>query len=127
MHKVVVTKSAGVLLTEAQANVTAADAVLETLKSVLAARFETRAVALRRSAGKDTGIVRVIQGDYEVVAELPKRVKWDSKKLPDLLDSLPADVAKDLVRVKIDIDERAFLGLSDLHKAALLPARTVET
>lgn len=120
------------LLGEAQANVTAADAVLEVLKSSLAARFETRAVAARRSAGKDTGTVRVIQGDYEVVADLPKKVTWDQEKIGTALDALDTlevsgvDMAK-LVKVEIKINERAFQELAPEHQAILRPARTVNT
>jgi hypothetical protein len=119
------------LLTEAQETVTAADAVLEILKSVLATRFETRAAGLRRAQGKDTGIVRVIQGDYEVVADLPKKATWDQKAIGPALDALETvdrtiDMNK-LVKVEIKINERAYLDLAPEHQAILRPARTVTT
>jgi hypothetical protein len=119
------------LLSEAQENVTAADAVLETLKSILAVRFESKAAELRRSAGKDTGTVRVIEGDYAVVADLPKKVLWDQGKIGAALDALDTvevaiDMAK-LVKVEIKINERAYEALAPEHKAILLPARTVQT
>lgn len=117
------------LLNEAQSSVTAAESVLEILKSVLAVRFEKPAAEMRRAAGKDTGTVRVVQGDYEVMAELAKKVLWDQKKLPDLLDKLiaPFETLSKLVKVEIKIDERAFEALSPEHKALLMPARTVKT
>lgn len=119
------------LLGEAQANVAAAGAVLEALKSALAARFETRAVAARRSKGKDTGIVRVIQGDYEVVADLPKKVTWDQKTIGaalDALESVDCDVPMSkLVKVEIKISEGYYEQLKPEHQAILLPARTVKT
>lgn len=97
------------------------------LDAALAIRFAERTTAERHAQGKDTGTVRLAEGDYEVVANLPKRVKWDSNKLPALLDRLPPDVANKLAKVEIKIDERAFLGLPDEYRAVLLPARTVET
>ncbi len=119
------------LLSEAQANVIAADSVLEILKSALAVRFEAKAAELRRAAGKDTGIVRVVQGDYEVVADLPKKATWDQAKIGAALDALETidrtvDMSK-LVKVEIKINERAFLDLPPEHQAVLLPARTVKT
>jgi hypothetical protein len=119
------------LVSEAQANATAATAVLDTLKSAVAVRFERKASELRRAAGKDTGIVRVIEGDYEVVADLPKKVTWDQKAIGPALDALLAidndvDMTK-LVKVEVKINERAFQDLVPEHQAILLPARTVNT
>lgn len=117
------------LLNEAQSNVTAAEAVLEILKTVLSVRFEKPAAEMRRSAGKDTGTVRVVQGDYEVMAELAKKVLWDQEKLPDLLDKLiaPVETLSKLVKVEIKINERVFEALAPEHKALLMPARVVKT
>ena len=35
----------------------------------------------RAEAGKDTGTVRFVDNDFTVIADLPKRVKWDQAKL----------------------------------------------
>jgi hypothetical protein len=119
------------LLTEAQATVAAADGVLEILKSVLATRFESRASDLRRAKGKDTGIVRVVSGDYEVVADLPKKVTWDQKAIGSALDALEVagcDVPMSkLVKVEIKISEGYYEQLKPEHQAILRPARTVKT
>jgi hypothetical protein len=114
------------LLSEAQANVTAADAVLDNLKSILAVRFESKAAELRRAKGKDTGIVRVVEGDYEVVADLPKKVVWSQPQLLQALSAL-GDLADEIATFDIKINERAFLDLAPEHQAILLPARTVKT
>jgi hypothetical protein len=119
------------LLSEAQSNVDAATSVLDGLKSILVARFESKAAQLRRAAGKDTGTVRVIHGDYEVVANLPKRVEWCQKTIGAALDALDAtdcDVPMSkLVKVDIKISEGYYEQLKPEHKAILLPARTVKT
>lgn len=115
------------LVSEAEDAMKAVRDVVERLHTALAARFADRAADARRAEGKDTGTVRLIEGDYEVVANLPKRVAWDQKTLPDLLDELPSDVAKRLARVKIEIDERAFNDLPADYRAILTRARTVST
>jgi multidrug resistance efflux pump len=119
------------LVSEAKANVAAADAVLDNLKSILETRFERKAADARRAKGKDTGIARIIEGDYEVVADLPKKILWDQKTIGPALDALQAidndvDMAK-LVKVEIKINERAYEQLAPEHQAILQPARTVNT
>lgn len=119
------------LLSEAAAVVAEATSALNHLKGSLQARFEGLAADARREQGKDTGTVRVFHGDYEVVATLPKKVEWDQKTLPRLLDTLcddiPGPVLERLVRVKVELDERTFEDLPDDVRAALMPARTVKT
>jgi hypothetical protein len=115
------------LVSEAKAAADEATATLKKLDAAVAIRFNDAAADARRDEGKDTGTVRLGVGDYEVVANLPKKVRWDQNKLPDLLDQLPASVTKGLVKVEIKIDEREYLKLPDHHKAALMAARTVET
>ena len=119
------------LASEADEAAKAAANINNIVKSAIAAKFETRAVSERRSQGKDTGTVRLIQGDYEVVANAPKRVEWDQAKLPNLLDRLSVDLGDSLldklVKVEIKIDERAFLALDLDHQAILMDARTVKT
>ena len=51
------------------------------LDGALAHRYGDRAAAVRRGAGKDTGTVRFGDGDFTVVADLPKRVDWDQDRL----------------------------------------------
>lgn len=115
------------LVSEAKAAVTDAAATLKKLDAAVDIRFHDRAADARRDEGKDTGTVRLGEGDYEVIANLPKKVKWDQNKLPDLLDQLPSSVAKRLVKVEIKIDERAYLDLTPANQSILLAARTVET
>ena len=43
-------------------------------------KYRDRAADLRHSAGKDTGSVRIEDGDIIVVADLPKRVQWEQPR-----------------------------------------------
>lgn len=40
--------------------------------TALEVRYATRAAEARRACGKDTGTVRLVDGDYTVVADLPR-------------------------------------------------------
>jgi hypothetical protein len=52
-------------------------AVTARLSTALEVRYAARAAEARRACGKDTGTVRLADGDFTVVADLPKRVEWD--------------------------------------------------
>ena len=52
--------------------------------TALEVRYAARAAEARRACGKDTGTVRLVDGDYTVVADLPKRVDWDQGKLAQI-------------------------------------------
>jgi hypothetical protein len=45
------------------------------LDGALSLRYATRAAEERRAAGKDTGTIRFDDGDFTVIADLPKRVE----------------------------------------------------
>jgi len=56
-------------------------AVTARISTALEVRYATRAAEARRACGKDTGTVRLADGDFTVVADLPKRVEWDQAQL----------------------------------------------
>ena len=56
-------------------------AVTARFDTALELRYATPAAEARRASGKDTGTVRLIDGDFTVVADLPKRIDWDQEKL----------------------------------------------
>jgi hypothetical protein len=52
------------------------------LDAALTVRYATRAAEERQAQAKDTGTVRFDDGDFTVVADLPKRVEWDQPSWP---------------------------------------------
>ena len=56
----------------------------------LAVRYATRATEERQAVGKDTGTVRFDDGDFTVVADLPKRVDWDQAQLAAMVERIRA-------------------------------------
>ncbi|MDP7152454.1 MAG: hypothetical protein QGI70_15980, partial [Paracoccaceae bacterium] len=76
----------------------------------LAVRYATRAAEERQVSGKDTGTVRFDDGDFTVVADLPKRVDWDQAQLGDVVERIRAsgDDPAQYVDITIKVPERKY-------------------
>ena len=97
--------------------------------TALEVRYATRAAEARRACGKDTGTVRLADGDYTVVADLPKRVDWDQEKLAEIAANI-ADGDEDpaeFIDTKLSVSERKYGALPESWRKGLEPARTVRT
>ena len=97
--------------------------------SALEVRYATRAAEARRACGKDTGTVRLVEGDYTVVADLPKRVDWDQAKLAQIAVNI-ADSGEDpaeFIDTKLAVSERKYGALHEAWRKGFEPARTVKT
>ena len=107
-----------------------ADRLDAKLNAALDHRYGSRARQERASQDKDTGTVRFEDNGFIVVADLPKRVKWNQQRLRELVELIgsqwgenPADYGK----VKFDVSERAYDSWPPRLKELFTPARTVET
>ena len=97
--------------------------------TALEVRYATRASDARRACGKDTGTVRLVDGDYTVVADLPKRVDWDQEKLVQIAANI-ADSGEDpaeFIDTKLTVSERKYGALPGAWRDGFEPARTVKT
>lgn len=96
--------------------------------SALEVRYATRAAEARRACGKDTGTVRLADGDYTVVADLPKRVDWDQEALAQIARNI-ADSGEDpaeFIDTKLTVSERKYGALPEAWRKGFEPARTVK-
>ena len=96
--------------------------------AALEVRYATRATDARRACGKDTGTVRLVDGDYTVVADLPKRVDWDQEKLAQIARNI-ADSGEDpaeFIDTKLTVSERKYGALPEAWRKGFEPARTVK-
>ena len=96
--------------------------------TALEVRYATRASEARRACGKDTGTVRLVDGDYTVVTDLPKRVDWDQEKLAQIAQNL-ADSDEDpaeFIDTKLTVSERKYTALPEAWRKGFEPARTVK-
>lgn len=93
----------------------------------LEVRFATRAAEARRACGKDTGSVRLVDGDYAVTAELPKRVDWDQEKLAQIAANIAAsgEDPAEFIESKLTVSERKYGALPEAWRKGFEPARTV--
>jgi hypothetical protein len=95
--------------------------------AALEVRYATRAGEARRFCGKDTGTVRLADGDYTVIADLPKRVDWDQDKLAQIAANI-ADSGEDpaeFIDTKLTVSERKYGALPEAWRKGFEPARTV--
>jgi len=109
----------------------------ETLKRVKAAkarldgaltiRYATRAEEFRYESGKDTGTVRFDDGDFTIVADLPKRVVWDQSKLAEMVERIRAagDDPAEYVDIGFKVPERKYSAWPEGIRKGFEPARTV--
>lgn len=99
------------------------------LDSGIDLKYRDHAAVLRRNAGKDTGTVRIEDGDVLIVADLPKRVKWEQARLAGIVERIRAsgDDPAEYVTIEFAVSERAYGAWPNTIRAAFEPARTVET
>ncbi|MGM0584713.1 MAG: hypothetical protein ACQEUZ_08680 [Pseudomonadota bacterium] len=99
------------------------------LDAALTVRYAARAAEERRARGKDTGTVRFDDGDFTVVADLPKRVDWDQERLGEIVERIRAsgDDPAQYVDIAIKAPERRYAAWPDRIRAVFEPARTVRT
>jgi hypothetical protein len=112
-------------LTHAQSQLRAA---IARFGSGLEVRYATRAAEAREALGKDTGTVRLDDGDYTVIADLPKRVEWEQEKLALMAQNLAAtgEDPAEFIETKLSITERKYGALPEAWRKGFEPARTVK-
>ena len=100
------------------------------LDAALDYRYGPRARQVRAADTKDTGTVRFEDNGFIIVADLPKRVKWDQRRLKEIVDLISSGWGEnpaDYVKVKFEVSERAYESWPARLKELFTPARTVET
>lgn len=121
------------VLSVLQDEVEAALACIKTIKDrfdhALDLKFAGRAAAARSAEGKDTGTVRIADEDCTVIADLPKRVKWDQARLAEVVERIRAagEDPNEYVAVEYRVSERAYGAWPQSIRSVFAPARTVET
>lgn len=117
------------LADEAQEALDRAKRIKERLDGALDLRYGEHAAALRRSDGRDTGTARIEDGGFVVVADLPKRVKWDQARLAAIVERIreAGEDPSEYIAVEFKVSERAYGAWPSSIRTAFEPARTVET
>ena len=91
------------------------------LQAALAQRYQEAAQRQRQLVNKTTGTVRFDDGDYQVIADLPKRPEYDQAKLQAAVDTLRSwgENPDDYVTLEIKVAESQVQRLAARHPQAV--------
>jgi hypothetical protein len=114
---------------EAEEAAKAARHLADWLHGAIALRYGERAAAARRAEGKDTGTIRLEDGEVTVIAELPKKVDWNQGELATLVAAIRAEDGDptEYVDTIYRVPERKFGAWPRHIRTAFERARTVKT
>jgi hypothetical protein len=103
-------------------------AVKARLDGALIHRYTDRAAELRHEIGKDTGTVRFDDGDFTIVADLPKRIAWDQKQLTALAKQIRdgGEDPTEYIDATFKVSERKYSAWPEYLRQDFEPARTVK-
>lgn len=99
------------------------------LKAEIARRYATKAADLRASSKKMTGTVNIIDGDYQIKANLPKKVEWDQPKLREAIEVIKSwkENPDDYVTTELSVPEKNYEAWPPVIRKVFEGARTLKT
>jgi len=114
---------------EAEEAVKAARHLADWLNGAIALRYGDRAAAARRAEVKDTGTIRLDDGEVTVIADLTKRVDWDQTELATLVAAIRAEDRdpSEYVDTAYKVPERKYAAWPRHIRTAFERARTVKS
>jgi hypothetical protein len=109
--------------------VKAARDLADWLHGAIALRYADRAAEARRAEGKDTGTIRLDDGEVTVIADLPKKVDWDQAELNTLVAAIRAEDGDpaEYVDTVFRVPERKYAAWPRHIRTAFERARTVKS
>ncbi len=114
---------------EAESHLAQAKRVKAFLDGALDHRFGVPVTQLRQEEGKPTGVIRLQDGGFTVVCDLPKKPSWDQEKLAAIAEEIrrdgvdPANYMETIYKVQ----ERRFTAWPPHIQQAFMAARTLKT
>jgi hypothetical protein len=117
-----------VLQEEAESAAKATRSLADWLNGAIALRYADRAATARRAEGKDTGTVRLDDGEVTVIADLPKKVEWDQAALGAMVTRIRAvgDDPAEYVETTFRVSERKYGAWPRAIREGFEAARTVK-
>ncbi|MBO7453847.1 MAG: sigma-70 family RNA polymerase sigma factor [Alphaproteobacteria bacterium] len=97
----------------------------EKLDDALNLRFSETVKENLRLENKDTGTTKFIENGFQIIAEVPKKVTWDSQKIEEIIKTIPESHRRDYIKTTYSIDERRYANFSYEYQQLFKPARTV--
>jgi hypothetical protein len=116
------------LQADAEEALTSARHLADWLNGALALRYGDRAAAARRADARDTGTVRLMDGEVTVIADLPKKVEWDQARLGEMVARIRAagDDPAEYVEMTFRVSERKYSAWPAAIREGFEAARTVK-
>ncbi|MBQ3564786.1 MAG: sigma-70 family RNA polymerase sigma factor [Alphaproteobacteria bacterium] len=97
----------------------------EKLEDALNLRFSETVQSKLHDENKDTGTTKFYESGFQIVAEVPKKVTWDSDKIDEIIKTISEEKRKAIIKTTHVIDERKYVQLSPEDKSLFADARTV--
>ncbi len=97
----------------------------EKLEDALNLRFSETVQSKLRDENKDTSTTKFYENGFQIVAEVPKKVTWDSDKIDEIIKTISDEKRKAIIKTTHVIDERKYTQLSPEDKQLFADARTV--
>lgn len=113
----------------AQQDLQRAKTASDWLEGAIALKYADRVAKCRRDAGKDTGTVRLNDGNATVIADLPKRIDWDQALLAQIAENIASagEDPAEFIETTLKVSERKYSALPESWRKGFEPARTVRT
>ena len=97
----------------------------EKLEDALNLRFSETVQNKLHDENKDTGTAKFYENGFQITAEVPKKVTWDSEKIGEIIKTISEEKRKAIIKTTHVIDERKYAQLSPEDKLLFADARTV--
>ena len=114
---------------EARERLDAAKRLPDWINGAIVMKYDERAITALIESGRTTGTARFEDGDVMVIADLPKKVEWDQKRLAATVELIRAagDDPAEYVTTEFKVSERAYGAWPSRIAKEFEPARTVRT
>lgn len=92
-------------------------------------RYADRAALAREAKGTNTGTVTLAEGEYDIRADLPKKVEWNAAMLAEAVETIRGwgEDPTEYVSIEIKVAESRYNAWPTPIRSLFEPARTVGT
>lgn len=99
----------------------------DTVHRMMEAKYADAAKQARRERNADTGTVRIEDGEFVVITDLPKRVSWDEDGLQQVERQLAdmGEPVEEYIKIKREVPESKYKGWPSGLQKMFAPYRTV--